>query len=240
MSSDKYLTKERMIDLLTKLGKEYRKNHGEETEIILVGGASVIINYGFRKVSTDIDAMYEMSSILKESIKKIADDLELDDDWLNNDFRFTKSFTNKIVEFSKYYRTFSNILHVRIITGEFLLAMKMVSFRPYKNDRSDIIGIIKAHRESGYNLSMDIVNDAIKKLYGDGVNISEDAIKFVEYALNNKNLDSLYDSTRRDELLGHEIVHEVNIKYNHTVFPRDELSSIVQTILDKRNDEPTE
>lgn len=43
---------------LKELAKEYKKrNKNVPAELILVGGASVLINYGFREMTTDIDAI---------------------------------------------------------------------------------------------------------------------------------------------------------------------------------------
>ena len=48
------------IDLyLREVAKEYRKQAGKKmpAELVLIGGASVLVNYGFRNMTTDIDAL---------------------------------------------------------------------------------------------------------------------------------------------------------------------------------------
>ena len=47
--SDMPITKEDLDKYLTELAKEFRRRNGKKTpaEIILIGGASVVINYGF-------------------------------------------------------------------------------------------------------------------------------------------------------------------------------------------------
>lgn len=61
MSSDKQteFTKENIDTYLKEIAKEYRKQIGKKmpAELILIGGASVLINYGFRDMTTDIDAL---------------------------------------------------------------------------------------------------------------------------------------------------------------------------------------
>ena len=49
MSTDKPFTKENLDSYLKELAKEFRKKNGTRmpTEIILIGGASILINYGF-------------------------------------------------------------------------------------------------------------------------------------------------------------------------------------------------
>ena len=51
--SDKPFTKENLDMYLKELAKEFRKRSGKTVpaEIILIGGASVVINYGFREMT---------------------------------------------------------------------------------------------------------------------------------------------------------------------------------------------
>lgn len=66
------------IDLyLKELAKEYRKlvGKGMSAELILIGGASVLINYGFRNMTTDIDALIRASSGMKDAIDRVGRDL---------------------------------------------------------------------------------------------------------------------------------------------------------------------
>ena len=60
MSSEKQIefTKENIDTYLKEVAKEYRKQIGKNTpaEMILIGGASILVNYGFRDMTTDIDA----------------------------------------------------------------------------------------------------------------------------------------------------------------------------------------
>lgn len=72
----------------------------------------------------------------------VGDRLDLPNGWLNADFKNTNSYSPKLVQFSKYYRTYSNVLNIRAISAEYLVAMKLMSGRRYKKDLSDIIGIL--------------------------------------------------------------------------------------------------
>ena len=57
--SDQPFTKENLDQYLKELAKEFRKRNGKSVsaEIILIGGASVLINYGFREMTYDMDAI---------------------------------------------------------------------------------------------------------------------------------------------------------------------------------------
>ena len=56
MSSDITFTKENLDIYLKELANLFRKLNDTKTpaEIILIGGASVLANYGFRDMTTDI------------------------------------------------------------------------------------------------------------------------------------------------------------------------------------------
>lgn len=64
------------------------------------------------------------SMLMKEAINHIGDVFGLPNGWLNTDFMKTKSYSPKLIGCSQYYKTFSNILTVRTIASEYLVAMK--------------------------------------------------------------------------------------------------------------------
>lgn len=71
MSSDVIsFNKENLDVYLKELAKEFRKQNGKTmpAEIILIGGASVLANYGFRDMTYDMDAVIVASSAMKQSI----------------------------------------------------------------------------------------------------------------------------------------------------------------------------
>ena len=71
MSSDSSVfTGENLNDYLKAVAKEYKKMGGKAmpAELILIGGAAVIANYGFREMTTDIDAIIHAASVMKDAI----------------------------------------------------------------------------------------------------------------------------------------------------------------------------
>ena len=142
-------TKENLDTMLKELAKEFKKRNGTAipAEIILIGGAAVLAGYGFREMTTDVDAVIHASSAMKEAAGRVGDKYNLPHGWLNSDFMRTESYSPKLEQFSVYYKTFSNVLQVRTVSAEYLIAMKLRSGRKYKNDLSDIIGILKERME---------------------------------------------------------------------------------------------
>ena len=144
MSADKPFTKENLDSYLKELAKEFRKKNSIRmpAEIILIGGASILINYGFREMTYDMDAIIKSSGAMKDAINTVGDRLGLPVGWINTDFINTNSYTPRLVEYSKYYKTFANVLQIRTVSAEYLVAMKLMAGRQYKNDLSDIVGVL--------------------------------------------------------------------------------------------------
>jgi len=59
MSVDTHFTKENLDNYLKELSREFRKLNGKKipAEITLIGGAAILVNYGFRETTYDIDAI---------------------------------------------------------------------------------------------------------------------------------------------------------------------------------------
>lgn len=126
MSADKPFTRENLDSYLMELAKEFRKKNGSRmpAEIILMGGASILINYGFREMTYDMDAIIKSSGAMRDAINTVGDRLGLPIGWLNTDFVHTNSYTPRLAEHSKYYKTFANILQIRTVLDEYSLLIK--------------------------------------------------------------------------------------------------------------------
>lgn len=126
MSADKPFTRENLDSYLMELAKEFRKKNGSRmlAEIILMGGASILINYGFREMTYDMDAIIKSSGAMRDAINTVGDRLGLPIGWLNTDFVHTNSYTPRLAEHSKYYKTFANILQIRTVSDEYSLLIK--------------------------------------------------------------------------------------------------------------------
>lgn len=208
MSAERYFTKENLDNSLRELAKEYRKRNkkGIPAEIILIGGASILLNYGFREMTYDMDAVIRSSDAMKESINTVGDKLGLPNGWLNTDFKKTRSYTPKIETYSKYYKTFSNILQVRTVTAEYLVAMKLMAGRQYKNDLSDVVGIMIEQEKRGDVLTPERIRHAIEDLYDEYERIPQNSRSFLEAMDKEKNLDDVYRRCRELEMGNNDIL----------------------------------
>ena len=237
MSADKPFTKENLDSYLRELAKEFRKKNGNKmsAEIILIGGASILINYGFREMTYDMDAIIKSSGAMKEAINTVGDRLELPVGWLNTDFANTKSYTPRLVEYSKYYKTFANILQVRTVSAEYLVAMKLMAGRQYKNDLSDIVGILIEQEERKKPLSFEVIQKAIVDLYDSYDKIPEESKVFMEAVYNKEDLHDFYRQCRAIEQENKDTLVEFQENYPG-VLNGDNLADVLKAARAKKQE----
>lgn len=208
-------TKSNLDTYLKELAKEYRKLGGKNmpAEIILIGGAAILSGYGFRDMTTDIDAIIHASSSIRDAIRLVGDRFNLPNGWLNADFMQTPSYSPKLAEYSVYYKTCSNCVTIRTIAAEYLIAMKLRSGRKYKNDLSDIVGILAEHDRRGTPLTKARIEKAVCDLYGSTECISPDIMAFLDDVLQSDSFDRLYDFISSQETLSRDLLLEFNQNY---------------------------
>lgn len=235
MSAEICFDKAHIDDCLKAVAKQYRKlnKKGMPAEITLVGGASILINYGFRDSTYDVDAFIQASSSMKDAINYVTDTMALPNGWLNDDFRNTDSYTPRLTSFSKFYRTFSNVVTVRTITGEYLVAMKLKAFRKYKHDISDIVGILCSHIHAGNPLNLQKIDKAVEDLYGGWQNMPEESLSLIQRILSETDLDSLYRVYTQQEQKAKQALITFDEVYPQ-VLKEDNLESILHHLLEKQ------
>lgn len=235
MSVDKPFTKENLDSYLKELAKEFRKKNGTKipAEIILVGGASILINYGFREMTYDMDAIIKSSGVMKDAINTVGDRLGLPVGWLNADFVHTDSYTPRLAEYSKYYKTFSNILQVRTVSAEYLIAMKLMAGRQYKNDLSDVVGILIEQEERRNPFSFDKIKKAVVDLYDSYDRLPVNSREFIESIYKKDDLKIFYQQCRQMELENEDILIGFQDEYPE-VLNGDNLADILKAAKAKR------
>ena len=182
-------------------------------ELILVGGASVLINYEFRNMTIDIDALIRAGDSMKDAINSVGERFHLPNGWLNMDFTCTSSYTPELVQFSEYYRTFSNVMTVRTISAEYLIAMKLRSGRLYKNDLSDVLGILAAHEKRNIPITMSAIHRAVEDLYGNWSSLPENSRQFIENVMENGDFENLYSETMQEEQEANQLMVKFDENY---------------------------
>lgn len=237
MSSNSF-TKENLDTYLKELAKEFRRLNGKSVpaEIILVGGAAILTNYGFRDMTTDIDAVIHASSSMKDAINHVGDQFDLQNGWLNADFMRTGSYSHKLDAFSVYYKTFYGVLSVRTMSAEYLIAMKLRSGRKYKNDLSDVIGILAEHEKRGTPITLEKIHAAVTDLYGGWEDFPEDSKPFVENAFKNGDFENVYKSVKNDELESKDILIGFQKDYPK-VATESNINDILKSLKEKKKNQ---
>lgn len=159
------------------------------------------MNYNFRQKSDDIDAILHATSAMKDAINQISDEENLPREWINSDFSKTVSYSPHLREYSKHYRTFSNIVEIRTITREYLIAMKLMAQRAYKHDMSDVLGILHEHYLRDDVITLEQIQTAANNLYGSYDNIPEKARNYIEkiFAKSSWNADAYKEMNQLEE-----------------------------------------
>lgn len=234
-AATKSFTKENLDECLKTLAKAYRKTSGRhaKAEIVLIGGAAILVGYDFREMTTDVDAIIRADSSIKTAINLVGDELGLPNGWLNMDFTKTSSYSPKLSQYSRYYRTYGGVVDVRVISGEYLIAMKMVSFRPYKKDQSDILGVLLYHKNAGTPIRMEQIKAAVTDLYESEDVVSKEAEVFVEKAVNCDNLSELFSEIIQAEQDAKELLVSFEEDYKD-VLNSDNLNEILAVLREKQ------
>lgn len=228
-------TKDNLDGYLKELSKEFRKMNGSRmpAEIILIGGAAVLINYGFREMTYDMDAIIQASTSMKDAINHVGDRMGLPNGWLNTDFMKTASYTPKLIQYSQYYKTFSNVLRIRTVSAEYLVVMKLMAGRQYKNDLSDVVGILIEQKNAEREISLDSIKRAANELYEGYENLPESSRTFIEAVYQNPDLSVLYEKIREDEIQNKDILLEFQEDYPD-VLNGDNLANILKAAKAKK------
>ncbi len=238
MSSDGPVefTKESIDSCLMAVAKEYKRQVGPKVpaELILIGGASVLINYGFRNMTTDMDAMVLAASVMQDVINNVGDDRGLPRGWLNQDFKKTASYSNQLIKVSKNYKTFAGVLTVRTVSAEYLIAMKLKSGRRYKSDLSDVIGILAAHETYSEPIKLEQIQKAVNELYGSWDALPETSRYFIENIMNNRRFSELYKQVSGDEKTTRDIL--VRFEKDHPgEIRRGEADKMIEELVEKED-----
>jgi len=242
MSSDEFnsFNKSNLDIYLNELARLFRKQNGKgaKSEIILVGGAAILINYSFRNMTMDIDAIIHASSSIKDAINQIGDRYNLPNGWLNTDFMHTSSYSGRLDEFSQYYKTFYGVLQVRSISAEYLIAMKLASGRKYRNDLSDIIGILAEHKKRNQAITWERVNQAVANLYQNWDGISEEVKSFIQNVFKLGDYNKIFQQVQEQEQLSKNMLVQFQQMQSYTV-TESNVDSILDMLINKKDDKNT-
>ena len=113
--------------------------------------------------------------------------------------------------------------------------MKLASLRPYKYDRSDIVGIIQTQNADNF-ITKERIDKAVKELYGSWECLPEGAKLIIDKIYDDITNKELYSIIRNEEMTNKELLIDFENKYNNTL-NEENLEGILKKISEHKQDE---
>jgi Nucleotidyltransferase of unknown function (DUF6036) len=145
--SEKPFSRAGIVAALQALGDELTRN-GIHGQVFVVGGAAIALAYSTRRVTRDIDAVFEPKTVIYEAAAKVADKLGLPEDWLND---AVKGYLPAGPDEESRPLVEIRGIEVNTASPRYLLAMKLMAMR-FGEDDEDIELLLK---ECGLHRSED-------------------------------------------------------------------------------------
>lgn len=137
------LTKRDIISALEALNKKL-VNSGVKAEICLYGGTVMVLAFNTRLATKDIDAVFSPKGIVRELATSVAEDRNLNKNWLNDG---VKGFLSDNPKFTSHQMPLFSNLQITRPTSDYLLAMKCLAARApgydTQGDRADILFLMQ-------------------------------------------------------------------------------------------------
>lgn len=132
MNARRVLTRDEIVALLIEVGQRLDER-GARGDLFVVGGTAMALAYDARRLTGDVDTVFEPKSVVHEAIRYIARRHGLADDWINV---AAKGF---LPGNDSNVRVVLDVpgLRVSIPSTEYLLALKVHAARPDR-DLDDI------------------------------------------------------------------------------------------------------
>ena len=138
IASDRYFSRAKIVAALRALGQELTRE-GVRGQVFIVGGAAMALAYSTRRVTKDIDAVFEPKTVIYAAAARVAEQRGLPDDWLND---AVKGFLPGVDEDPRPVEDIPG-LEVTTASPRYLLAMKLLAMR-FGEDDEDIETLLRA------------------------------------------------------------------------------------------------
>ena len=135
---------EQTILLALRNLSEQLKTSGIIGELNLLGGTAMVLAFNARTATKDVDAIFEPTLEVRKAAERVAENLSLPMDWLND---AAKGFISPTGNFAPIAGIDFSNLRIQAPTPEYMLAMKVLAARStigeQRGDANDIAFLIR-------------------------------------------------------------------------------------------------
>ncbi|MGO8792969.1 MAG: hypothetical protein ACLQVL_37045 [Terriglobia bacterium] len=137
------MDKQELERALTRLGQLLRERR-VAGEVAVFGGAAIVLGFDFRDATQNVDAMITQGhgQVVKAQ-EEVGVEMGLPPNWLDEQGTRYLSKHNDFEMFKTYPSEGQFGLRVLTATPQYLLAMKLLSFRSYGHDIDDIVQLAR-------------------------------------------------------------------------------------------------
>jgi hypothetical protein len=152
---EQHFTRATIVRALQALGEELTRQ-GVRGQVFIVGGAAIALAYSRRRVTKDIDAVFEPKALIYQAAAKVAEEMGLPDDWLNDAVKgFLPGADPSAVPLPEIEG-----IEVTTASARYLLALKLMALRIGEDDE-DIQMLL---RETGIDRTDDAL-DLLEQIF---------------------------------------------------------------------------
>ena len=112
--------------------------------------------------------------------------------------------------------------------------MKLIAGRKYKNDLSDIVGVLMEYEEQQRPISLDQINLSLLTLYGRTELPDTDLMHWLVQLIHNGSYRKVYDLVRREEANNQSMVIEA-IEQGSKVFSESDVDAVLALIRERKD-----
>lgn len=152
------LDAKRVRELLTELGARLVAE-GVEARLFLVGGAAMALAFSQRRVTRDLDAVFEPKREIYDEAALMAREHGLPDGWLNDSVKGL--LPDKVPPIEGTASFTAPGIHVGVASAEYLFAMKAAAAR-FETDGEDLRALARELRITTPDQALDLV----ERFYG--------------------------------------------------------------------------
>lgn len=135
---DNLLSATEMREALRRLALRLERRH-IIGDICVFGGAAMILAYDSRRVTRDVDAVFEPHGAVIEESRSLAREMGLPGGWLNDG---VSVYVSRVPDAQRPTVYDHPNLRVRLVSERHLLAMKALAARRFASDEDDLVTLV--------------------------------------------------------------------------------------------------